>query len=65
MAWLAEKTKHLTPELMRQEYEKLDRRVPVIVVHIKPAYYEEVTAELKAMNLPSLEIATPNREYEI
>jgi cAMP phosphodiesterase len=65
MAWLAEKTKHLTPALMRQEYEKLDRRVPVIVVHIKPAYYEEVIVELKAMNLPSLEIATPNREYEI
>lgn len=65
MAWLAERTKHLTPELMRQEYEKLDQSVPLIVVHVKPAYYEEVTAELKALNLPLLTISGPNREYDI
>lgn len=65
MGWLAEKTKHLTPELMRTEYNKLDRCVRVIVVHIKPAYYEEVTAELRALKLPLLEISTPNSEYEI
>ena len=65
MAWLAEKAKHLTPELMRTEYCKLDREVPLLIVHIKPAFYEEVTAELKALKLPSLEISAPNREYEI
>jgi len=65
LEWLAERTKHLTPELMRREYEKLDRSVPLVVVHIKPAYYDEVTAELKALKLPSLEISGPNREYEI
>ncbi len=65
MDWLAEKTKHLTPELMRREYEKLNRRVSLVVVHIKPAYYEEVTSELMALNLPTLTISGPNREYEI
>ena len=65
MDWLADKTKHLTPALMRREYEKLDRNVSLVVVHIKPAYYDEVTAELKALTLPSLEISGPNREYEI
>jgi len=65
MAWLAEKTKHLTPELMRDEYHKLDREVPLLVVHIKPAFYEQVTAELNSLNLPTLEISAPNREYEI
>ena len=65
MGWLAEKAKHLTPELMRHEYRKLDREVPLLVVHIKPAFYEEVTTELKSLNLPLLEISLPNREYEI
>ncbi|MEO8496115.1 MAG: 3',5'-cyclic-nucleotide phosphodiesterase [Planctomycetota bacterium] len=63
MAWLAEKAKHLTPALLRDEYRKLDREVPLIVVHIKPAFYKEVIAELKALKLPSLEISAPNREY--
>jgi len=65
MAWLAEKAKHLTPELMRDEYRKLDRQVQLIVVHIKPPFYQEVTTELKSLNLPSLEIGASNREYEI
>jgi cAMP phosphodiesterase len=64
MAWLAERAKHLTPELMCKEYRKLDREVPLLVVHIKPAYYEEVTQELELLNLPSLEISAPNHEYE-
>ncbi|MBC8352134.1 MAG: 3',5'-cyclic-nucleotide phosphodiesterase [Planctomycetes bacterium] len=65
MAWLAERAKHLTPELMHREYDKLDRQVPLMVVHIKPAYYEEVTTELRALRLPLLEISAPNCEYEI
>jgi ribonuclease BN (tRNA processing enzyme) len=65
MAWLADKAKHLTPELMRDEYRKLDREVPLLVVHIKPAFYDQVTAELNSLNLPTLEISAPNREYEI
>ena len=65
MAWLAEKSKHLTPDLVRAEYQKLDRDIPLIVVHIKPTYYDEVIRELKALKLPSLEISAPNREYEI
>ncbi|MBI2477710.1 MAG: 3',5'-cyclic-nucleotide phosphodiesterase [Planctomycetia bacterium] len=65
MAWLAEKTKHLTPELMRQEYGKLHRSVSLVVVHIKPVHYDEVTAELRALHLPALEISGPNREYDI
>ena len=65
MGWLAEKAKHLTPELMLQEYRKLDREVPLLVVHIKPAFYDEVVRELKALNLPLMEISAPNREYEV
>ena len=65
MAWLAEKAKHLTPESMGQEYRKLERSVRLIVVHIKPAFYDQVTKELSLLNLPDLEVSQPNREYEI
>ena len=65
MAWLAEKAKHLTPELMYQEYRKLEATVLLIVVHIKPAFYEAVISELTALKLPLLEVSLPNREYEI
>lgn len=65
LGWLAEKAKHLTPELMLREYRKLNREVPLLVVHIKPAFYEEVTEELKSLNLPMLEISVPNRGYEV
>ena len=64
MSWLAERAKHLTPALLRGEYAKIEKQVPLIVVHIKPAYYAEVTKELKALCIPSLEISAPNREYE-
>ena len=64
MGWLADRAKHLTPESMRREYDKLDREVRLIVVHIKPAYYAKVVEELNALNLPVLEISEPNREYE-
>ena len=64
MGWLAERAKHLTPELMCKEYRKLDQEIPLLVVHIKPAYYEEVTKELESLNLSFLEISAPNQEYE-
>lgn len=64
MTWLAERAKHLTPDLLRIEYNKLERKVPLIVVHIKPAFYGEVTQELKSLDLPLLQISEPNREYE-
>ncbi|MCA9120144.1 MAG: 3',5'-cyclic-nucleotide phosphodiesterase [Planctomycetaceae bacterium] len=69
MTWLAEKTKHLTPALMQLEFDKLEHParhdIKLLVVHIKPAYYEEVTAELNALKLPNLQISEPNGEYEI
>lgn len=65
MTWLAKKAKHLTPQLLEREYAKLDRQLRVLVVHIKPAYYEEVKTELQALELQDLEIATPNHVYDI
>ena len=37
--------------------------VPVIAVHIKPAFRSTVIAELEALKWPLLEIGEPGREY--
>lgn len=62
--WLADKAKHLTPELVRLEYAKLQRDVPLIVVHIKPAFRDQIVSELQALGIPQLRIGEPNVLYE-
>lgn len=64
MAWLAEKTKHLTPLLFRDEIAKLTRPVDVIAVHIKPAFRAQVIQELEALKLPRLCIGESEGIYE-
>lgn len=64
MAWLAEKAAHLTPLEFRDEYLKLDRDVPVYAVHIKPAYFDEVVAELEDLGIRQLRISEANVDYE-
>jgi len=64
MVSLAERTGHLTPMMFMQEYRKLDREVPVVAIHIKPAFAEQVICELKALGLAQLTISEPNAIYE-
>jgi cAMP phosphodiesterase len=63
MDWLAVKSMHLTPAKFEGEVRKLKRDVPVIAVHIKPAYRSAVLAELQSLGLPNVQIGEPGREY--
>ena len=63
MEWLAKVSKHLTPEMFLAEYRKLEREVTVVAIHIKAAFREEVIRELKALDLPQLEIGTADQPY--
>ena len=63
MGWLAEKATHLTPALFREEYAKAGRSLPVVAVHIKPAFYNAVIGELQQLNLEHLTISKPNQTY--
>lgn len=56
MRWLADVSKHLTPELFASEVGKLSRPTRVIAIHLKGRFQDEVTKELMALNLPTLEI---------
>lgn len=64
MEWLARESKHLTPRMFLGERRKLIPEVPVVAVHIKPAFYAEVVAELLALHEPRVEIGEPGREYQ-
>jgi ribonuclease BN (tRNA processing enzyme) len=64
MSWLADVSKHLTAATFAQEVGKLTRPVRIIVTHIKPRYRQEVMAELRALNLPQVEVVCPGSTYE-
>ena len=64
MQWLADKSEHLTPATVRGELAKLRKPVPAYAVHIKPAYYDAIVAELADLKRPDLHVAQPGRTYE-
>ncbi|HJQ25931.1 MAG TPA: 3',5'-cyclic-nucleotide phosphodiesterase [Blastocatellia bacterium] len=64
LGWLAEASKHLTPELLAAELRKLDRDVEVYAVHIKPTNREQVIRELGELGLPKVGVGEVDRVYE-
>jgi cAMP phosphodiesterase len=64
MRWLAEKARHLTPDLFHGELAKLNRQVPVYVIHVKIAFEAQILTELAALGIPDLHIAEPGMVLE-
>ncbi len=52
MQAVADVSLHLTPSTLATELEKLERDVPVYLYHLKPAYVDELRAELAATKFP-------------
>jgi len=46
LAELADISRHLTPDRVREERKKLPRDVPVLIYHVKPQFADETVAEL-------------------
>jgi ribonuclease BN (tRNA processing enzyme) len=49
LAGLAEIARHMTPELIRRELDKLPADVPVLIFHVKPQFFDEIGEELGAV----------------
>ena len=64
MEWLAVKAKHLCPKLFREELRKLKQDVPIIAIHIKPAFEPQIVPELLALQLPNLQLGQPGKTYK-
>jgi ribonuclease BN (tRNA processing enzyme) len=57
LADLAKQTKHLTPSLLAEEWEKLKTdQVRVYPYHLKPPYNDQILCELRELNLSGLTV---------
>lgn len=62
--WLAEKAMHLIPRSFVAEAAHLPAAVRFIAIHIKPAWYDKIVAELQASGMPNVEISKVGIEYQ-
>ena len=61
---LACNSHHLTPKVLREELSKLKQNCPVFVVNIKPMYFEQVSRQLKELEIENLQILEVGKVYE-
>lgn len=64
MLELARAAKHLTPALFAAEIAKIKPGVRILAVHIKPRYFDQISAEVAALGLPHVEICEAGVEYQ-
>ena len=60
---LADRSRHLTPHSLQGELKKLARRVPVLAVHLKIEYRDQIERELEQLERPELQVVTAGAEY--
>lgn len=60
---LAATSGHLTPETLAQELKKLDRRVKILVTHVKPRWRAQIARQLRSIHSPRIELIEQNRTY--
>jgi len=57
LADLAKQTKHLTPSLLAEEWQKLrNDQVPVYAYHLKPPYSNQIQRELRELHIPGVKV---------
>lgn len=63
---LAWDSRHLTPKLLRQEFQKIGKPdLPIYVYHLKPRFRSRIAAQLRQLDIPNLHILTEGQEIEI
>ena len=63
MRRIADLAKHLTPDLVRREIDKLPPDVPVMIYHVKPQFYEETAAELQRISSTRVQLLEQDKTY--
>lgn len=61
---IADVSYHLTPQTLAKELEKLERRVPILVHHLKPSCIRRIEVELAALGNPDIALLEQDRIYE-
>lgn len=62
---LAEVARHMTPELVRRELDKLPADVPVWIFHVKPQFYEETAEELSRIGGNRIQLLEQDKIYTL
>jgi ribonuclease BN (tRNA processing enzyme) len=63
MARLADIARHMTPELIRRELDKIPADVPVMIFHVKPQFYDEIGEELGVVGGARITMLEQDRTY--
>lgn len=60
---VADVSLHLTPKTLEAELRKLQKRVPVLLHHLKPPCVQRIQEEVRALKNPYIEFLEQGREY--
>lgn len=63
MQRIADVSLHLTPQDLQRELHKLERRVPVLVHHLKPPCIEKLVPEIAALGNPDVSFLEQGKTY--
>lgn len=61
---IADVSFHLTPQTLEVELRKLEKKVPVLLHHLKPTCVERIKQEVKQLRNPDLEFLEQGKEYK-
>lgn len=61
---IADLSLHLTPATLERELDKLDRRVPILLHHLKPPCVEKIQEEVRRLRNPDLDFLEQSKVYE-
>jgi multisubunit Na+/H+ antiporter MnhE subunit len=65
MQEIADLSCHLTPQTLTLELEKLERRVPLLIHHLKPACAKQVRDEIRQLGNPDLHFLEQGKTYRV
>ena len=65
LSMLAKASGHLTPEMLRQEIDKMPPDLPIWIYHIKPQLYQETAEELAMIDPSRIHILEQGKTYTI
>lgn len=60
---IADVSLHLTPQTLHAELRKLERKVPILLHHLKPPCVDKIHEEVRKLRIPDLEFLEQGKEY--
>ena len=61
---IADVSFHLTPQTLARELEKLEKKVPILIHHLKPPCIDAIKAEIAALGNPDIDFLEQGKIYE-